>query len=321
MMPWVVGFDCGGSSTRAVVVACDGSVLGQGLSGASNALAVGIDAAVRAVGAAFGQAYMEAGRPAMPCDAAVVARAGAGTSIDPALVRAIRAAVPARRLLVDGDTLAAWAGAFPGGAGLVVIAGTGSVAFGIAPNGERVQVGGWGYVLGDEGSGYAVGLAAIRSVLRFFDGRDDPTSLAMALIDHLHVRSPAGLVRRVYVEGITRDEIAALVPLVAAHAMVGDAVAMRIIEEAAEALALLARAGVERLGGGVAVAPLGGLFANVPLLAGSFVTHLGRVAPDVRVVAPHFDAVGGAAILALREAGVVVDDAVLSRVSQTLSGR
>ncbi len=222
---------------------------------------------------------------------------------------------------VDGDIMAAFTGAFPLGNGLVMIAGTGSVAFGLAAGGERVQVGGWGYLLGDEGSGYAIGLDALRTVLRFYDGREAATTLAPALLDHLALSSPAALVRRVYTDRMNRDEIAAIAPFVAAHAAAGDTASVRILWNAGGALADLACAGVERIiqsGIGANVALLGGLFAHIPMLTDAFQRHLRACLPDTMIVAPRFDAVGGAAILALREAGVALTEPVLARLAESL---
>ncbi len=321
MQDWVVGFDCGGSSTRAVVLALDGRVLGRGDAGPSNYLVVGIEAAVTAVGAAFTEAIRQAGGEERRCQVAFVAMAGAANSVDPALVQALRSLFPARKVQVDGDIMAAFTGAFPHGNGLVVIAGTGSVAFGLAAGGERVQVGGWGYLLGDEGSGYAVGLDALRTVLGFYDGREKATTLAPALLDHLALSSPAALVRRVYTDRMSRDDIAAIAPFVAAHAAAGDTAAVRILWNAGGALADLAAVGVERIiqsGIGANVALLGGLFAHIPMLTDAFHRHLRACLPDTKIVAPRFDAVGGAALLALREAGVDLTEPVLARLAESL---
>lgn len=323
MYNWVVGFDCGGTSTRALVVALDGRVLGTGFAGPSNYLVVGIDAAVAAVHAALQMATAGAGCHAQQCAAAVVAMAGAGGSVDPALMVALRNVLPTGQIMLDGDIMAALTGAFPHGGGLIVIAGTGSVAFGVAASGERVQVGGWGHLLGDEGSGYAIGLAGLRAVLEAYDGRGVPTALDGALLGHLQLSSPAALVWRVYAEQMPRDEIAALAGLVVACADDGDVTARRIVDDAGRALAQLATAGVQRMataGRVSGVATLGGLFEHAPMLQGAFRAHFTQSTPDVWVVAPRFDARGGAAIMALREAGIMPDEAVLARLHDTVGG-
>jgi N-acetylglucosamine kinase-like BadF-type ATPase len=323
MYSWVAGFDCGGTSTRAIIAARDGRVLGVGEAGPGNYLVVGVERAVEAVRAALGAAMARAACHDLLCAGAAVAMAGAGASVDPALMAALRAVLPADTIVLDGDIVAALHGAFPYGGGVIVIAGTGSVAFGEAANGERVQVGGWGHVLGDEGSGYALGLAGLRAILEAYDGRGAPTALSAALLGHLQLTSPASLVRRVYAERMTRDEIAALAPIVAARAADGDAVAVRIVEDAGGALARLAITGVERVGAGstvAGIAPLGGLFGHVPLLLDVFRAQVARRLPTVSVVVPRFDACGGAAILALREAGIDVDEPLLTRLRDTLAG-
>ncbi len=133
------------------------------------------------------------------------------------------------------------------GWGVAVIAGTGSMAFGRTPDGRTARAGGWGYLLGDEGSGYALALAALRAVARMTDQRGPATRLCHSLLKHLALKQPQDLVTAVYGGGLNRPALAALAPLVLEAAEAGDEVASAIVQKGAEQLALAAAAVVQQL--------------------------------------------------------------------------
>src|SRR5690606_32133686 len=152
--------------------------------------------------------------------------------------------------------------AFGSGPGLLVIAGTGSVAWGRAEDGRAARAGGWGHLLGDEGSGYALGLEALRAVVRAHDGRAPETTLRDAVLSHARARAPEELIA--WAATAAKADIAALAPRVAAAAREGDAAARAIVDRAAHDLAGHIRALHARLGpwsAPPAVAMTGGLLA------------------------------------------------------------
>lgn len=135
---------------------------------------------------------------------------------------------------VGTDVEAAFDDAFDGGPGILLVSGAGSVALGRSERGRVARVGGWGSLLGDEGSGYAVGLEALRRVLRTVDGRGPATGLRDAVMGALGLADPGELV--VWAHDATKGDIAGLVPVVAAGAGAGDAVAGEILVSAVEDL-------------------------------------------------------------------------------------
>ena len=172
----VLGVDGGGTSTVAWLAATGGTVLGRGKAGPSNAKAVGNDAARSALSLAIEAAFAEAGRPPCPVDVACMGLAGFGRPEDrKTLAQWNEGSGWARRLLTvtDGDLVVA-AGT-PEGWGVGVIAGTGSIAVGRAEDGTKARAGGWGHLIGDEGSAYAVVLGA-----RGDFWRSDPRESALA---------------------------------------------------------------------------------------------------------------------------------------------
>ncbi|HEV7657525.1 MAG TPA: BadF/BadG/BcrA/BcrD ATPase family protein [Mycobacteriales bacterium] len=256
-----VGVDAGGTGSRAVVVR-DGTVVERRDLGPINVLLHDdaldrLAAAVTGVGAeaaGFGLAGVRSGAHARKIAAELTDRTGA-------------------RVAVGDDTDAALAGAFRGGPGIVVIAGTGSGAAGQDEAGRTVRVGGHGYLLGDEGGGYWIGREAVRAAMRAADGTGPPTVLTAAV--QRAFDSLAGAEQQVHRHPTDRELLARLVPVVARAA--GDAEADRILAEAAGHLVDLARAVQDRLGA-LPLAGVGGIFRCAPV-ATAFRTATGAAEP------------------------------------------
>ncbi|HXE56786.1 MAG TPA: BadF/BadG/BcrA/BcrD ATPase family protein, partial [Gemmatimonadales bacterium] len=244
----LVGADVGGTKT-AVAVAEDGrllaSVVGRGaaLKPGRALLAASLVAEV------VRQALAEAGRSV--ADVLVVGAAGAGRAADrDELYAALRAERLAERVVVTTDVEIALAAAFGDGPGIVVTAGTGSIAIGRTADGGLRRVGGYGWQMGDEGSGYAIGRAALQAVSRAHDGRGPDTRLSDRLFAPARVGDFDGLVR--WAASASPSEVAALAPAVL-EAATEDPVARRIAGDAAAELALLARSLLAHFGPSPAV--------------------------------------------------------------------
>jgi N-acetylglucosamine kinase-like BadF-type ATPase len=173
------------------------------------------------------------------------------------------------RLLVTHDAAIALAGATATGQGIVVIAGTGSIAFGRNAAGRAARSGGWGYVFGDEAGAFDIARQATRAALRMEEGWGPPTALRQALLEATGVQSANQALHDFYSPAWPRSRVATLAPLVDAAAVNGDAVALQILDRAAQDLALLAAAVRGQLwapGDAVEVAYVGGVFQSPRLL-------------------------------------------------------
>jgi N-acetylglucosamine kinase-like BadF-type ATPase len=125
----------------------------------------------------------------------------------------------------------------PSGPTLALICGTGSIVYGRTGTGELLRAGGWGYLFGDEGSGYAIGIAALRAVMQAYDGRGSETLLSELVLERYGLRTPPDLVRRIYGAESPASTAASLTALVEQAAERGDSVAIAILEESAWQLA------------------------------------------------------------------------------------
>jgi N-acetylglucosamine kinase-like BadF-type ATPase len=258
-----LGVDGGQSGTTALIGDEQGRILGRGEGGPCNhaSAAEGRAKLKHAVAESLGAACREAG-----LDAATVSFRAAcfGMSGGPDDKEAILAGMlRTGRLLVTHDAATALAGATSKGQGIVVIAGTGSIAFGRDAAGRTARAGGWGYVFGDEAGAFDIVRQATRAALRMEEGWGPPTSLRGALLEATGAKTANQALHDFYSSAWPRSRIATLAPLVDAAAVNGDGVALQILDCAAQDLALLAAAVRGQLwapGDEVEVAYVGGVF-------------------------------------------------------------
>lgn len=234
------GVDGGGTRTRAVIVDEAGRELGRAEHDGAVVTVARPEDAAEAVRRAVTGALDHAGLTA-PVDVLWAGLAGAGTAGPRAgVTRALRSLDLADRVIVGTDVEAAFHDAFGDGMGVLLIAGTGSIAWVRDEAGVERRVGGWGRSLGDEGSGYWIGLEGLRRLTRAEDGRAPQTSLRAALLDACGAESVDQLVA--WVEGAAKSDVAALAPRVVACADAGDAAAAEVVAGAVAELAHLVEA-------------------------------------------------------------------------------
>lgn len=342
----LVAADGGGSQTRLWLLDREGRVLGRGQGGTSNPTAAGVAAAVQAIAEAARQAGLELPAGSSPSDGgaapgrgpvsgswpahavAVAVLALAGVSREPEksqMREAVGRLFPAAQVVVVHDGVAALMAGTLGEPGVLLLAGTGSLALALGPDGQEVRAGGWGYLLGDEGSGYWIGREAIRAALRAEDGRGPQTSLTRRLCQAAGVGHISDLVGPVHRGEWNRAWIASLARDVMEAALQGDEVASGIIDGAAGELALLVRAVCARAGflSGLDPVPTvtaGGLFRMGEAWLDRVARALAREAPRARLVGRVEEPVVGAAYLALKAFHQRVPEPVLERLRAYRTG-
>lgn len=302
-MRLVAGVDGGQSSTVALVADADGAVIGSGRAGPADDVGEP-DAALRtaaAVDAALDAALAAAGSAAdHPLEVVVAAISGYD---DVRADRAIPLRARALRVAVEHDADAAWRGAFADreeAGGIVVIAGTGSIALGRARGGAVARAGGWGYLFGDEGSAFWLARRAVSLAMERTD-RGAPLDLGSEALRHFEARSLGDVAHGFARGSIDRPRIAAFAPRVCALAEAGDAHAQTLVRDAAHALAELAAVVHARLGTDApsAVSYHGGLFADRALLD-AWGAAVRALIAEARVVVPAREPAYGALLRARR---------------------
>jgi N-acetylmuramic acid 6-phosphate etherase len=293
-----LGADAGGSHSAVAIGREDGTVLGR---------AEGPGAAMRPGGAAASavvladtarRAATRAGVP-LPADRAVIGAAGAGRSQEQQeLAAAVVQAGVAKVVRVLADAEVVLAAAFESGAGIIINAGTGSIAYARDAAGRVHRSGGYGWQLGDEGGGYWLGRRALDAAARAQDGRGEGSTLLARLLSGLGLEDFDSLVR--WTATATPAQVAALAPHVLNAAHEGEAVAQRIVHDAAEELAGLVRALERYFPGrhGIPVALAGGLLIATSPLAAALRQALVAQLPRARLSTGPVDAAVGALRLA-----------------------
>jgi len=339
--PLVAAIDGGGTKTLFLLAEADGTVIGIGRGGPLNALFVPPDEAIRSVRQAAVGALHEA---SMECaDVPVLYASAPGASRD--IVDAgIAGLVRPTRLDAAGDELAVLTGALVDEAGVVVLAGTGSFAVGrrgrrdcdsraagdgsrhgVAARHEIVTRGGWGPLLGDEGSAYAIGLAALRAAALAFDNRGEHTSLCELALEHFSVARAWSLATM----NMDREQVASFAVRVSEASAAGDAVAAEILAQAGRDLGRLGVSVLRELAGrnepgepgesGEAgpesepeaecgrrtlAALTGGVSRAAAPLVEAFRDEITSFSTDVQIVPPRYSPAGGALLVALGIAGL-----------------
>ncbi len=299
----VLGIDAGGTKTVCLLADARGQVIAEARRGGANLQAVGELEVEKVLHEVMEEAIGE--RDIVPA-AICLGIAGVDRPDDLAIVRGIMRRIGYKaRVVVVNDALVALEAGAPGQPGVVVISGTGSISYGRNAKGQAARSGGWGYVLGDEGSGYWIGRAALRAVLREADKRGPATQLTAMLLTHFGVDQPQGLIHQVYNSNLKPAAIAALAKCVQASFSLGDPVAIGILRGAAnelEASALAVARRLELIGEPFIFILSGGIFRAVPWLEQELARRLPVAAPGSQVRLLDREPAAGAVTLAVHEA-------------------
>jgi N-acetylglucosamine kinase len=290
-MACFLGIDGGGTRTTAWLTDDEGNPLGCAETGPSNPLKAGFRAAQREILKAFRTCVREAGIPLSatrrvrtPLLQGVCAGiAGIDRkSVHLQLLAWTRQHIPARHHLLTTDAAIALAAAVRGAPGIIVIGGTGSIAYARDEQGKVWRAGGWGTPFDDGGSGYDVGRKAVAAALQDFDRRGPHTIVTERICRHLAIRNIADIVTL----QLEQQQVAGLFPLVIEAAREGDLVARHLCDDAAHNLADLAIALLRQtnwMRRATRVVTSGGVFKSDIMIRHTFARHLRRFAPLARV--------------------------------------
>ncbi len=223
-------------------------VLGRGVGGPGNPRAVGFERAMSNIQAAIAKAFEDAGSTPNTVEAIACCLAGAGRSEEQERIdRWIIEQRVARLVVTTGDADPILSAASDDGVGVAVIAGTGSLALGRNQQNEMARSGGWGYLIGDEGSAYQIALSGLRAAVIAADGRGPQTHLLQLFLDHWRLTAPSQLIEPVYRNPSDRKSIAELATLVFQAETYRDEVASHLVENGARELAKMVHGVAQKL--------------------------------------------------------------------------
>ena len=299
----VLGIDAGGSKTIALLADEEGRIVGEGRAGAANLQTEGELEVEKILHTVIERATD--GRPVSPA-AVCLGMAGVDRKDDALIIRDVMRRLGFRtNALIVNDALIALVAGAGSSPGVVVISGTGAIAYGVSHHGVAARAGGWGPTLGDEGSGYWIGRRALAAVMRDVDGRGPQTDLTRLVLRHLSLERPEELVAEVYHQPQARRTIASLGTVVDGAREDGDPVAIDIMANAADELALAAASVIARLdmrGERFPILLAGGMLRESVWLSAELRRRMAEVAPRASVGPLTHEPAIGAVRLAIAEA-------------------
>ena len=282
-MSVVLGIDGGGTRTRAMITS-DGRVLAHGESGSIKRLRVGAETAEANLRELLTDVYLQAGIESVFAACCGVASCSLPGTVE--WITAVLEAFKVERTEVVGDEVIALDAAFHGGPGILQIAGTGSNTIGRAADGSRESAGGYSSRLGDEGSGYWIGVNSVRRGLHAYD-RELPTQILKKVGEIWGTPSLEDLVS--LGDSTPGPDFAALAPAINELAEAGDPVALEVLHQAAADLVesvLLVRGKLQRkhrIAGEVPVAWTGGVVEKMAIVRDQFFAGLQAAAPEMPI--------------------------------------
>jgi len=326
----LLAVDGGQTSTKSILASIDGTVIAAGRGGPSDHFHIegGIEKNRLAIHEAIESALAAAGVRPSEIAAIGLGLTGAPPKGDqnPAVKEIVLEALPhlnPNRIVVEPDYRTNLGGASADKPGVVLIAGGGCIAYGVTGVGREAISGGFGYLIGDEGSAFDIGVRAIEAACKASDARGPSTALELIIQDHFGLSKIREITRVVYRAGFSREQISLLTPKVVKAAEDGDREAACILSNCAQEIALTALGVIRQLyepGETATVFLTGGVFNAGPLVREPFEAALHAAWPEAQLLAPRFPPVAGALILAARAAGRDPDAAWLQNVESTLPG-
>jgi N-acetylglucosamine kinase-like BadF-type ATPase len=313
----ILGVDGGQTSTVALLATRAGEILARGQGGPANHIHEpgGMERMQRALRDAVHTAFNQAGIAPLAVESVCFGMTG-GAELVPEVAPKFLAA---QNLSAVHDVVTALAGASLASSGIVVIAGTGAIAYGRRADGREAKADGWGYLMGDEGSAYDIGLQVLRAAAQAEDKRGVDTLLRNSVPRFWHKANLAEVRAALYSDEMTRADIAGLSWVAYCAAENGDQVAQEILANAGRRLAQSAASVIKSLAvDSLTVYPTGGVFRAGQWVLDPFAASLKLSSLNTEVRQPAFPQVVGALLLAQQQSGGALDEPFLERLRQTL---
>ncbi len=309
---FIIGMDGGGTKTHAIIANVHGEILAEHVGGPSNFQIIGVEKAAKEIYGLIKECCLSVHCSVSQIHSVVLGLTGAGRSTDQErMAKGIKkfalskkARLP--RVIVDSDARIALEGAFKGSPGIILIAGTGSIAFAKDGKGIIHRVGGWGRILGDEGSGYFIGRLGLTAVMHQIDGRGEKTLLTKIIGKKFGLIDQTAIINAVYKNNF---DVASLAPLVLDAAEKNDKVCRMIIENAAVQLAehiqvmaeKIRSASVSAIYSKIPLALIGGLIANETRLSELLKQYIKTNFPIIEIISPMSSPAYGAVIIGMKK--------------------
>ncbi|MDZ5710997.1 BadF/BadG/BcrA/BcrD ATPase family protein [Jeotgalibacillus haloalkalitolerans] len=314
-----IGIDGGGTKTSCVIGDCKGNILGTSLTGSSNIHSNSHHQVKERLLQLITDVMQKTDVSIDQIAVIQLCLSGCDRESDKKQIRGFFQGTNfEKKINIANDAIAALYAGTAGAPGIVLIAGTGSIAYGLSKDQSNpVRVGGWGYLLGDEGSGYHIGQMALTSVLKSFDGRGPHTLLTTMLADHFEIRNIQEIIPIIYGDQYTRTLIGSLAEIVMKAEASGDGVAAGILKQAVIEKCLIVKAAISQMKEkDITIVLHGGLFTN-DRYKKKFCTQLkSELNTEVNMIESHLPPVAGAYILALQQSDIQINQKVKDQLKE-----
>lgn len=303
-MRFVIGVEGGGTKTNVALADENGKIITKSVSGPSNFLIVGFDKASENIIEGIEKCLSETGISKTDLTSIMLGLTGAGRLFDQNNMKnaftdySQKCGFKFNHVVVNSDARISLEAAFPNKPGMIMIAGTGSIMFGKNSEGEIFRVGGWGRILGDEGSGLFIGKKGLIAVIRQIDGRGDKTIISDIISEKYNLNSLETIIKAVYTDNF---DIASLAPSVYDAANRGDRIAVGILDEAVSELLLHVKTMVKKIKfeGKLGLAFVGSIITNDNYTRKRLVDEINKNISAVELIDSESDPLEGAVIMAI----------------------
>lgn len=302
-MEYIIGMDGGGTKTHGIISDLDGNPFAEVIGGSANFQMLGVDVVARSILKLILELVQKVGCDFHDVKIIVIGLAGAGKEEDKSKIYngivkiANEYNLKLPKLIIETDARIALEGALMGGAGIVLISGTGSVMFAKDVNGEIHRVGGWGRFIGDEGSGFTIGREALRAVAKFLDGRGEKTILKDLIFEKFKITDLREVVSKIY---SGEFDLASVAPIVMEAGEMGDEIAIKILDDACYELLthIKAMLGKSNFGERVKLVLMGGVLRNENYLSKKLKKEITKNFPQIDLIEPMASPAYGAIVYA-----------------------
>jgi N-acetylglucosamine kinase-like BadF-type ATPase len=303
---YVIGIDGGGTKTVLKISDLDRNLIGTYEGGPCNLNSSSVENVEKMLKELIMSSVKDSMISIKDCRGICIGTAGAGREREKSIIQnIIQDTGYSERLIVTDDAVTALYGGCGKGEGIILISGTGSICFGINASGEKCRVGGWGHLIGDEGSAYDIAVRILNSVMKSYDGREGETVLKELVLKRLKLDKVEDLIEYVYRKGKIKNDIADLALILSEACSKGDRIAIKIEEEAAVDLFNHVKVVVEKLklqDKETNLVTNGGVINKNSHIRSQFEGLVNKSFPNINVLRPQADAAWGAVLMMLQVA-------------------
>ncbi len=297
-MDYIIGIDGGGTKTVGMLATKDGKTIAKTQTGPSNYHVVGIEQTKNVLTEIITQLKLKVPNSDLDSIRCCIGMAGLGRDEDREIIGHICDEIGINNRILTHDAHIGLVGGTGKQSGVIIISGTGSIVYGINEHGKEARAGGWGYILGDEGSGYDIAVKGLQAVARAADKREPATQITQLILKRLALNEPNDLIR--WTHAASRDEIAQLASVVFVAAEIKDTKAEKIIDSAMSEFACAVETVVMQLefSHPFDIVFSGGILLHQPILTDKLQRWIEKIIIGSSVIIPKHEPAYGAVLLA-----------------------